>query len=361
MGKLSNFEGSIEKAFDNASATVFKGSLDPARLAHQAEKEMRREKLVGTDKQHAPTLYTILVSPSDDTHLFAYFPTMAAEIESYLLSHGSDAGLDFDCRPLVRFIVDSKLKRGKFAVIAEHAAAPIIKELRAEEDEHYGLEPAISKKAQDLVASLVEQENVREPREPREPRPRFRPQPEPEAGSRYDSDRVRPVPTSPPPVADELQAALREAQSLPLIEPILAVPGDDEPEYFGLDRQPLAPVMPWPDDFAGQPEATSLRTEPAIGERAWLTNVGTGVTYVLGYREVSIGRGSENDIILNDANVSRQHSLVHQDTLGSWYFVDLESTNGSLLNGRLASQVILQNGDLLGIGMTILEFQSDEA
>jgi hypothetical protein len=100
---------------------------------------MNREKLIGAGKQYAPTLYTVLVNVNDNRKLFGFYPTMAAEIETYLLAKGSQNNLKFDGRPLVRFIVDDKLKSGKFDVIAETVAAPIIAQLRDEELAFYGL------------------------------------------------------------------------------------------------------------------------------------------------------------------------------------------------------------------------------
>ena len=46
-----------------------------------------------------------------------------------------------DGHPLVRFIVDDSLRHGKFDVIAEAVAAPIVAQLRDEEMERYGIQP----------------------------------------------------------------------------------------------------------------------------------------------------------------------------------------------------------------------------
>jgi hypothetical protein len=139
LSVFSRFEGGLDNAFDRAAGTVFRGPLEPAQIAKRAEKQMNREKLVGAGKQYAPTLYTVLVSAGDNRKLFGFYPTMAAEIETYLVGKGTQNGLKFDGRPLVRFIVDGKLKSGKFDVIAESVAAPLIVKLRDEEMEFYGL------------------------------------------------------------------------------------------------------------------------------------------------------------------------------------------------------------------------------
>ena len=95
--------------------------------------------MVGAGKQYAPTLYTVLVNPDDDRRLFGYYPTLAGETETYLAAKASEQGLMMDGQPLVRFIVDEGLKHGKFDVIAEAVAAPIIAQLRNEEMQRYGL------------------------------------------------------------------------------------------------------------------------------------------------------------------------------------------------------------------------------
>ena len=100
---------------------------------------MRREKMVGAGKQYAPTLYTVLVNPDDDQRLFGYYPTLAGETETYLAAKAAEQGLVMDGQPLVRFIVDDSLKHGKFEIIAEAVAAPIIAQLRDEEMQRYGL------------------------------------------------------------------------------------------------------------------------------------------------------------------------------------------------------------------------------
>jgi FhaA, N-terminal domain/FHA domain len=71
---------------------------------------------------------------------------------------------------------------------------------------------------------------------------------------------------------------------------------------------------------------------------------------------VTVGRGSSNDIVLGDANVSRKHAELRTDG-GHWVLTDLGSTNGSLVNGRRASQQQLADDDRLTFGSTELVFR----
>lgn len=139
MGFFSKFEGKMEDAFEGAADRMTNSPISPVQIAKKAEKQMRREKMVGAGKQYAPTLYTVLVNPDDDQRLFGYYPTLAGETETYLAAKAADEGLVMDGQPLVRFIVDDGLKHGKFDVIAEPVAAPIIAQLRAEEMQRYGI------------------------------------------------------------------------------------------------------------------------------------------------------------------------------------------------------------------------------
>ena len=139
MGFFSRFERRVEDGFEGINEKLFDAPISPVQIEKKAEKQMRREKMVGAGKEFAPTLYTILVNPDDDQRLFGYYPTLAGETETYLRAKAMDQGLVMDGAPLVRFIVDDDLKPGKFDVIAELVSAPIIKQLRAEEMARYGI------------------------------------------------------------------------------------------------------------------------------------------------------------------------------------------------------------------------------
>ena len=125
MGLLSKFEGKMEDTVEGAADRMGAAPLSPVQIAKKAEKQMRREKMVGAGKQYAPTLYTVLVNADDDRRLLGYYPTLAGETETYLSAKAAEQGLVMDGQPLVRFIVDDDLRHGKFDVIAEPVAAPM--------------------------------------------------------------------------------------------------------------------------------------------------------------------------------------------------------------------------------------------
>ena len=69
----------------------------------------------------------------------------------------------------------------------------------------------------------------------------------------------------------------------------------------------------------------------------------------------TIGRGQDNNIVVNDTKVSRAHLQIVQDDNGNISVVDLGSANGTYVNGvRITSETPLRTGDELRIGDTIL-------
>ena len=75
---------------------------------------------------------------------------------------------------------------------------------------------------------------------------------------------------------------------------------------------------------------------------------------------LTIGRSKENnDIVVNDKKVSRNHLQLILGDNGNYLVVDLNSTNGTFVNGnRIIGQASLQSTDELRIGDTILPWQS---
>jgi len=150
MGIFSKIESRVEDTIEGAAGKVPTSSITPAQICKKAEKQMRREVALGTRKQHAPTLYTVLISDEDNEKLFGFYPTLAKETELYLSSKATAAGFKMDGSPLVRFIADPDLKRGKIDIVAELVSAPIVSQLREEEMQRYGIAskkpPQIEKK-----------------------------------------------------------------------------------------------------------------------------------------------------------------------------------------------------------------------
>ena len=83
-----------------------------------------------------------------------------------------------------------------------------------------------------------------------------------------------------------------------------------------------------------------------------------GMRYPLGPDETLIGRNPTTDVTLLDENISREHALILRDTeSGSYTIEDLQSTNGTKVNGKVVRNKALANGDEIQIGHTIFRFE----
>lgn len=76
-------------------------------------------------------------------------------------------------------------------------------------------------------------------------------------------------------------------------------------------------------------------------------------------RSLSVGRNPECDVTLSDPLVSSLHARV-EDRGDSWTLLDTGSTNGTVVNGEPALEVALRPGDKIGLGSTVLRFESQD-
>lgn len=309
MGLLSRFEGKMEDTVEGAADRMGAAPLSPVQIAKKAEKQMRREKMVGAGKQYAPTLYTVLVNADDDERLFGYYPTLAGETETYLAAKASEHGLIMDGQPLVRFIVDEELKHGKFEVIAEMVAAPLVAQLRQEEMERYGLAVGAGGRG---------------------------------VGYRPSGAAPAPAPAPDPYGFNECDAYAGDAT-------YGQAQGEDgfyDNPADGYGEAPQTMVFDPAGGAAGQPQ-----------QQAYLYDITNDRAFPLDGRVMIIGRESRNDIVIPDINVSRQHAEIRREATGAWVISDLGSTNGTFVNGRQIKSTPLQDADRLTLGTTSVEFQ----
>lgn len=73
----------------------------------------------------------------------------------------------------------------------------------------------------------------------------------------------------------------------------------------------------------------------------------------------SLGRRPYNDIVIDNLAVSGEHAVL-QMAGGEVYLEDLNSTNGTYVNGKAAKRQLLRNGDMIEVGKYQIKFV-DEA
>ena len=64
---------------------------------------------------------------------------------------------------------------------------------------------------------------------------------------------------------------------------------------------------------------------------------------------ITVGRDPKNDIVLDDRRVSRRHAEIRL-RLGRYTLYDLQSTNGTFVNGRRIAEMVLSDDDRITIG-----------
>jgi hypothetical protein len=69
----------------------------------------------------------------------------------------------------------------------------------------------------------------------------------------------------------------------------------------------------------------------------------------------TIGRGLDNDVVVEDRRVSRHHARLQRGPRG-WEIMDLASTNGTCVNGRQVKQRLIDHGDIIALGGLEMKF-----
>jgi hypothetical protein len=134
----------------------------------------------------------------------------------------------------------------------------------------------------------------------------------------------------------------------------------------GASGRPAAEPPP-PELPLEQPQQTMIYRPPAVEdpeeeeapppppEREVVTLTIDGRRQEVTTPRVVLGRSRSCDIRLPDVNVSRRHAEVRQEGATYW-IVDLDSMNGTVVNGRTVERERLHDGDTITLGSTDIVF-----
>jgi pSer/pThr/pTyr-binding forkhead associated (FHA) protein len=114
---------------------------------------------------------------------------------------------------------------------------------------------------------------------------------------------------------------------------------------------PVAPGAPAP--VAAPPAPRPPAPVPAAGGVATVSVDDHDVA--LHGEKLTIGRLKDCDICLQDANVSREHAQLVRTAEG-WEIRDLDSTNGTIVNGHPVTAASLNDGDTIEVGASRLVY-----
>src|SRR5437879_4944431 len=80
--------------------------------------------------------------------------------------------------------------------------------------------------------------------------------------------------------------------------------------------------------------------------------------YVLNKERTTLGRKVSNDIQVDNLAVSGEHAVIFT-LLNDSFVEDLNSTNGTFVNGKPVRRHLLQNGDIIELGKHKLKYIHD--
>lgn len=305
MSLFDILESRMQQIFEGGSLMA---PLPFKKLAKQAVHEMKRSAAKVDGRTIAPSLYTVLVNPTDDDAIAPLYQQVTDELVDFVAHEAQNAGLTLLAAPVVRFIPDANIRQGKMDVIAEVVTPDVLQSLRAEEaayiDAHsnrVGMNRGMRGAAAGRPAPAV---------------PNLRP----------------------------LQGAAPQAPRAQQAPAAARIPAMQSPS-------PAQQQAPQPSPA---PQAQAPRSG---GTTCQLTDVSSGRVWRIGVPSTVIGREeSMADLVLRDTNVSRRHAELTHDAAG-WHIVDLGSTNGTRVNGSRIQQADLHSGDVVAMGLVSLAFE----
>lgn len=139
------------------------------------------------------------------------------------------------------------------------------------------------------------------------------------------------------------ESALKETKEMPLSL-------DDETEQVHDDRTVIQGIKNLTGVLGNRQACLIVISGVSVGKMFKLTN------------KMIIGRAPDCDICLPDEGISRQHARLEMDEFGSVTIEDLNSTNGTYLNGTRFNRHQLRDGDKVQVGSTtILKFSYQDS
>ncbi len=332
MGILRRIESRLESVFEGGFSRTFKSNVQPVELARKLAKEMDDHRTISVSQVYVPNIYTVFLAPEDREQFATYEASLRTELAGYLAEHARREAYTVPGRLRVLIETAEELDIGSFGI-------------------------AVATQ-EDRPAPVVERRSRRPA--PAEATP---PGADDELPPEFRDGAVSPVPRPVPPVAP--------VPSVPVAASPAVVPAHvDEGDPGAAEDAPGVGVGGGEDDDAEGagpsrarlPEGATLHVSSAEASAGGLSAedwelVWDGGRHLIDRRAVLIGRGRDCDVVLADGNASRRHAeLVRQGP--GWVVRDLDSTNGTAVNGRRVRQAPVAAGDAITIGTTTLELQT---
>jgi hypothetical protein len=118
MGVLRRFEKRLEKLFEGPFTKAFKGGVHPLEIARRLMSEVDDGRVLGVSETLAPNRFRVLLSPQDYDRLEGMLDSLAAEMETLVITYSNQKGYHLITRPQLKIESDHTLREGEFSVQA---------------------------------------------------------------------------------------------------------------------------------------------------------------------------------------------------------------------------------------------------
>jgi hypothetical protein len=304
MSVLRTIEQKIEGLFEGVFGRAFRTNVQPVELARKLTKEMDDHRMTSVSRTYAPNEFTLFLSSGDRTQFKDYEPSLVLELQDFLAEHARRESYVLLSPPTVTIETDGDLPLGHFGI-----ATRMVQTNRPDRAVRRGAEPVLPPPLPDLQSDP------------------------------YGYDPTNDI------VPVSAAAALPEPPLVvpaPVPSPTPPAPGMHETMIYSPP-----PVDDEEEPVVAEPRQVDARLTGDLGDIALTKPV------------TVFGRAKECDVVAADLNVSRRHAEIHVEGGGHW-LVDLDSTNGTTVNGKKVKRVQLAAGDRIGIGSSELVFERSE-
>lgn len=360
--RMANVEDGLGRAIEKPFSRLFRSPLQPAEIEKAALRELERTRKLGVNTIYVANVYTVVISPKDEDTLGDLLDTLEQDLATRLYAYASNNDYQMPTKPLVVFTIDKDTKLGEVYVIGETMSEEAIEEEFGEE----------------ALAEVTPRAAT--PRPERSATPSFTPRPSslatpPRAPRDAYSEDIAPggrvIGAGAAGVAGAAAGAAAAAGvsgarevapggRQPLRDPYLQGGVQGEP----VQRYQAAPRSSAPEDATTVLPGSALdgTLNPVAGARSCpvmrsLITVNNQPPFVLqGQDAYVIGRNGVCDILIEDPQASRQHAQLVREGDG-WVLLDMDSTNGTMLNGVPVAHRRLKDGDVITVGSTTIRYQ----
>ena len=321
MRPFAALERFFERVFERPSARLFHAKLQPIQLQRRVERAMENGRLSASDRVVVPNRYLVRLAPAD-LHAFGDLAdSLEVELADAALRFARAHRYSLADRPAIRLIDDPSIAEGDVRVEASFSDAPP--------------PPALSHTAAPYV----------EARAPSWPEPYGTDM----GAAPWANDAAPPRPADGIRVAAHPRAAASAA----------ARPSGRSPAVPAIPSAPPAPPVPSapPIDVTRTMVFEVPTVEAPLAVLREIAPDGSQRELTLDGGPVTIGRATDNTLVLRDGRVSRYHGRLTARQ-GALVYSDAGSTNGSRVNGVEIDEVVLGAGDRIELGDTVLVVES---